>query len=539
MIADTACVHESRQIDLSGLVANIKDYYRLTPLQRENIGKMLALSRSFERTVGLPQAPIPGILSPETVILESGHQPNFLPHCGTWKKAFLLDRIRRELSSKDIPVIAFFGFADRNLSTAKLLVRNHIPLPNKEGARAIGFGIPESARLKEFCTLPKPPNEIWEKEMERIRQHYLTAVKNSGITPARFKLQFQTIEEILWESYNRSETFADLNCHIFARISSDIFGINIHFFRYSAVQKEGLFLEESRRLLANLALYNREYNQVITDKGLKIPRVPSPGSFPFWYMCSCGTKLDVTIDDTHTARVVCPSCGNEYLLDFGQDFSLLAEYYCRMDFQAVSRDVVLSEGLGDSLFIPGCGGSAAYGEISRRIADRIGFHHSNLLSWKSRDYYLGMNHTIALNGLLKTSGSSFQELTSSAFRGNLERTIIILSENVSLAESASVDKREILRLKNQVRNLTNLRSTVQKMFSLTPSVLDVLVNVGGPEMTRQWDDSLSCGVVCCKGEGYLLVSDVIYASGICPEVSPKNIPVVYRSMQNLGGFCHD
>ncbi|MGA7628711.1 MAG: hypothetical protein WCA60_09480, partial [Methanoregula sp.] len=63
--------------------------------------------------MGLPSDPSEKITS-DTVILESGHQPNFLPHCGTWKKAFLLDRIYRKLQEKGIPAIAFFGLADQN-----------------------------------------------------------------------------------------------------------------------------------------------------------------------------------------------------------------------------------------------------------------------------------------------------------------------------------------------------------------------------------------------------------------------------------------
>ncbi|MEA3255820.1 MAG: hypothetical protein U9Q22_08310, partial [Candidatus Altiarchaeota archaeon] len=64
--------------------------------QLENISRVMELSAKFHREAGIP-LPEFSEVNPESLILESGHQPNFLPHSGTFKKLFLLGFFRKKL----------------------------------------------------------------------------------------------------------------------------------------------------------------------------------------------------------------------------------------------------------------------------------------------------------------------------------------------------------------------------------------------------------------------------------------------------------
>ena len=66
-----------------------RNYHVLRPHQYQNARTVI---RGFQEILSPGKIRIndPQIESDKTIVLESGHQPNFLPHAGTWKKAFLL-----------------------------------------------------------------------------------------------------------------------------------------------------------------------------------------------------------------------------------------------------------------------------------------------------------------------------------------------------------------------------------------------------------------------------------------------------------------
>ncbi len=92
-----------------------------------NVEKIKNLSPTFHKDAGIP-FPEKEIDS-RSIVLESGHQPNYLPYPGTYKKAFLLDFLRKKTDNS----IALFGFADYNLCTAPILYSNKIPALTKDG----------------------------------------------------------------------------------------------------------------------------------------------------------------------------------------------------------------------------------------------------------------------------------------------------------------------------------------------------------------------------------------------------------------------
>ena len=322
---------------LEKFVLELPGYYFLNEKQQENVSKLREVSKKFSERAKIT-ADAGDSVSGNTIILESGHQPNFLPHAGTWKKAFLLHRIHTTLKENGNDAVAFFGFADQNLSTARVLSKNQIPAMNKEGTTKIGFKINDADKFKSFCSVPKPTPENWEKEITRIQHHYVDVAKKNRSEEIFPRKQWEHVHEIVWNSYELADNFAELNSIIFARLCTELLGIHLCFFLYSDMSHDKLFLEESQEILRNLSRFNQSYNTVIEQKGLDIPPV-TPDHLPFWYNCECGTKINLILEDSFTSVVQCPLCNKEHELDFGDDFCHLSRYYDRMDFNAVSRNM--------------------------------------------------------------------------------------------------------------------------------------------------------------------------------------------------------
>jgi hypothetical protein len=149
---------------------------------RKTTGKCIQIIRNFKKFPDTAKITLNGrdSISTNTIILESGHQPNFLPHAGTWKKAFLLHRIHTTLKKNGHNAVTFFFFGDQNISTSRVLSKNQVPTLNKDGLIKMGFKINESDTFKSFCSINKPTPEIWEKEITKIRLPYEDITKKPG-----------------------------------------------------------------------------------------------------------------------------------------------------------------------------------------------------------------------------------------------------------------------------------------------------------------------------------------------------------------------
>ncbi len=513
---------------LEDLILDLKNTPPLSSRQRENVSRLISVSKKFHDRIGIP-SPDTEQVTPETIVLESGHQPNFLPHSGILKKAYLLSQIQKQITKGGDSSVAFFGYADQNLSTAKLLYRTHIPAANKNGWETIGFLIAENDRNKRFCSQPKPSIEAWLNGLEKIKKHYLTDFARLTNKSEKIPPQLDKILDILQISYEPAQNFAELNAIIFSRICQDIFGIQVRFFLHSELQKELLFVEESRLLLQHYRDYNKIYNQVVTEKNLDIPPVHS-NHLPFWYHCNCGTKIDLFVDETNIARGECPACYRKYALAFGQDFIRLPEYYARMDFNAVSRNIVWAEGLGDALFLSGAGGSLRYGMISDQITKNLGFRHPGTLSWRSTDYYLGLTHTLVLEELGKAVSSDLRDLPQAAFCEKITGMMKDLEAKIAAAERNGGGDKSVKALKSHLNRLANLLSTAEKNFTRVSSAIDLLVNLDSA-IPGLWEESLKKASITTVETLNKIDADIVYPSGLVTGLSPEDIRQLYTAFR--------
>jgi hypothetical protein len=510
--------------------SDLQHFHILSPQQQKNASRLIDVSKKFQKKAGI-QSLDTRVESDHTIILESGHQPNFLSHAGTWKKAFLLHWIHEKLKCDNYQSVAFFGLADQNISTARLLSKNQIPALNKDGVLKIGFKIKDSDKFKSFYSVPKPSPENWQNELNRINLYYTDVVKKSKSQGLESKKQWDQVLEILWECYETAGNFAELNGYIFARTCHDILGLDLRFFLYSDMHRDNLFIDESITILQNLDKYNQRYNQVIDQKGLHIPHVTTD-HLPFWYECDCGSKIDLFLINSCTCTVKCPLCAREYHLDFNEGFKNLDRYYSRMDFNAVSRNMIMAQGLGDTLFLSGSGGSLQYGLISDAISADLGFLRPIALSWRSQNYYLGMTHRAAVVELMKTFSLKTDDFLENSLNQKLSDSFQEISRLIEESRLAH-DQKNLKYLTGMLSNAKNLAGYCKKIFLATPSFIDILINFEQDEIIHSWKKAIIDSEIQKNGWLYQVFADVHYPVHLFPGIQPDDLPVFYEQIRNI------
>jgi len=517
-------------IAIEKFVSNLANYHEITLKQQQNIQKLNMLSKIF-----FSRAKIDGKYNTDTggqaIVLESGHQPNFFPYSGIWKKAFLLSWFQKQLDEKGKNAIAYFGFADQNLSTAKILTKNHIPSWNKKGTEEIGFNIAEKDRFFPFFYIEKPTRERWEKEIDKISGIYSG---NKPVPDAVLEKQhIDNIITILWDCYEHSQNFAELNSTIFAKICYEILGIeNIRFYTFSDLCHEKVFIDESKEVLLRQDAYNRIFNHTIAEKNLDL-RAVTPGRVPFWYLCECLGKVDVSVTEPGVWYGVCPVCRKEFHLDVGTTYERLDSVYARMDFSAVSRNIVFAQGMGTSLFLAGSGGSSSYGLISDNISQELGFHLPLRLSWTSRDYYFGRFHKLAVQELMKTFKLEFPDIPDGSFTKKIATRISDTDTTILEAQERNESKNTLKKLENNKNNLMNVLLSAKHLFQGTPSFIDLLATLDGQVIVHDWGKAMEKSMAESDGNAYKIRKDVLYKTPYFHEPNSDEIPAYYKMIESI------
>ena len=503
---------------------------QLNSQQRENIQKVIAISNKFGKSTHQLYHPTRFSTDPD-IVIESGHQPNFLPYTGILKKVFFIHWIARQLVDQGYHPIAFFGFADQNLSTASYLHENIIPSINKNGYDKIGFKIREKDRWKCFNTIDKPSPEQWQKEMEKFRVIYQKQRKPNDTYTSEIRDRAERIIELLESSYKLANNFADLNANVFSRICVEIFGLEVYFFRYSDIQKKSIFAEEWKELASRNAKYIDYYNAAIANHSSALHNL-AKDHVPFWYHCGCGGNVPLT----YTAEVAmgtCPSCGKEQVLSFGENYQQLGSHLPAMSLTAVARNLVFAKGLGTGIFISGAGGGLEYGRISDDVAASLKFPVPVTLAWASKDFYLGQTHNIAIIDFLKLFKVTRGDLIRSSaiekicqYRGNLK-------ENIKEYSSNPTDKKTLQKYQGLYNNSTIQLEIIKKIFSVTPSMLDVIINVSPRTMLDTWTKSVENASLTGENMTWKIQKDTIYYAHNLLDVQENDIPLIYRNINSI------
>lgn len=491
----------------------------LLPDKQKNIRSVISSSNIFAQDAGLGVQSIPSI-NEESIILESGHQPNYFPYSGVWKKVYLLDQFCRMLEETGLQGIGLFGFLDQNMATSTYLFKNQIPALNRNGTQKIGVPINKADKWKRFSEIEKPSSELWDTEIKKIESVY-----------AGIPLDKSELFEIISSSYNRAVTYSDLNAYIFSRISREIFGLDVFFFRYSDLKNDVIFSDGCRKLLSNLDKYNIIYNETIQKENLR-QRTVNRSEVPFWYHCSCGGKTTLLIDSSGVCKGTCPVCKENYELDLNSDFHRLEIYLPDMSFSSVSRNVIFFEALGTHIFISGTGGGLEYGKISNEISIDMGFNTPITCSWSSRDYYLGKVHNEAIKELMSTfplEKVGILDSTLSEYVSSCQQ-----KREAETREMNNFGQKKGLRINMGRVTGSTQACMISRVFSSVPSFLDLCMNIETKKILSGWQESLNHAILMENGSFYILKGDVIYDDGSCGYIHDE-IPLVFKNISKIGG----
>jgi hypothetical protein len=142
----------------------LKDRPAPNARQMENLEKIKKISKKFHREAGIDDTVCDVELDEKTIVLESAHQPNFVPHIGLIKKAFLLNFFADKLKLIGRDSICLFGFSDYNMCK-KIMYKNKFPAMNIEGYEKIGFNFSDQDiwERRRQNSIKKPLESEWER----------------------------------------------------------------------------------------------------------------------------------------------------------------------------------------------------------------------------------------------------------------------------------------------------------------------------------------------------------------------------------------
>jgi len=519
--------------EFDDVISSATNFYKLSSEQQNNVKKLITVSKKFHTDAGISSTPVPDI-SAETLVIESGHQPNFIPYSGIWKKAFLLHHISSLIAKAGKQSCVFYGFADQNLSTASLLFRNQIPALNKTGSEKIGLKKIHDSNYKWKCfnKIEKPPLDIWQEEMKKIEDCYKLNLDKLDGGPFTTIDELGIYFEILWESYESATTLSDLNAFFFAKVCEEILQFDILFFRYSDVQKHKLFTEEWKKIFNNLNSFNTIYNRAVAESHLDLNQV-SMDTIPFWHHCNCGGKFLIKTSEQFILTGICPLCQKEYHHTCNSQFSDIHKHLENMGFTAVTRNIILSEGIGTSIFVSGSGGSLKYSIISDLISSDLNFHIPLTMSWVSKDYYLGLVHKNGLQDLMKTYKITLDDIISLETNDKINDHLSELKKNLDMVKNEKTDKKLLKIQMNAYNNFVNVALNVKTSFSIIPSMIDMFAGIGHSLIVQTWCDAIEdCTIEKKHANLVKMVKNVCYEDKVL-GIKSDDIKKIY---DGIAGF---
>jgi hypothetical protein len=253
---------------------------------------------------------------------------------------------------------------------------------------------------------------------------------------------------------------------------------------------------------------------------------------PFWFECSCGAKVDLFFSDTFNCSIKCPLCSREYDLAFNEDFKNLSSYYDKLDFNAVSRNMIMAHGLGDTLFISGSGGSLQYGLISDAISTDLGYHRPIVLSWRSQDQYLGMTHKVAVFELMKTLSLTPDDFLYDSLNQKISKSLLEISQKINEALQIN-DLKNFKYWRGMLNNSKNQTVFCKKTFLTTPSIIDIIKNYEGREIINSWKNALINSEIQKTDTIYQIWANINYPVHSLPDIQSNKIPLFYEHIRNI------
>jgi hypothetical protein len=182
---------------------------------------------------------------------------------------------------------------------------------------------------------------------------------------------------------------------------------------------------------------------------------------------------------------------------------LLTQHAARLFPRAIPIPMLMSEGLGVSMYISGIGG-LGYILDTKVVADALSFRMPIITAWSSKDIIHGMHQTDARNTLARFGLQEGQKLLE--FLENAESEINLLVDEIRsiIQEMRSSLKNndnkpdpkllaDLFQKKSKVRSIRRQRTIINRaldVLNIQPSIIDYVINWGLRESNHFWEDHL-------------------------------------------------
>jgi hypothetical protein len=472
------------------------------------------------------------------LVLMTAHQPNLFAYSGVFRKATLSFFLAKTLEQTvKVPVVNFFGIADQDFTDDRWVRSCQLPsVLRSEGTFSIDMKLPEKLMLNRVA---KPSADVlmtWKAEIEKWFYETVKSVdrlcKTLHLLEVRRTLSdkvFLANLEFLWsiveDCYERSRNYSDFNAFVMSKIMNEVWGYDTLFARFSECQQ--IFLDEFHFLLSRFDDYSRllkETQVVVREEPVEVGAssgvsVQEPLLVPFWYHCSCGSKVKLffeEVDGYLFGSGECVRCREHFNLKFGPKNSPdISEVASQISARAISMCSVFFKGLVPSCYVGGVGGTRYLLE-AEHVAKGLGLLFPPTTVWRPRDKYLGIGQMEAVLELKRICESLGTEDLPSTKR-SLDSRISEIQNNLGKLEDSKRRMFEKLKehpndekLKENIKRISisqtkmarscnlsvmshELRTleNVSRVLTLIPSIIDYAVNIGLKETSDQWIRHLS------------------------------------------------
>jgi len=416
----------------------------------------------------------------ETLVIESAHQPTLFPYSGTMIKPVMVHLIAEILRKQGLPVVELFGLLDTDDLKTGWHRRTHLPdIASKDGILIIRK---ETASKKQILNATTPPTleEVmiwkellinWVKQNKKgINRIAISMQKGRGISHEKEKFLFEQIKEIfdlLLEIQAKADSSGLFNSFFLTQLINKYWDYPTLFVPHSSSMC--VFSQEIKKLIDNRNRYIEMHNKhrELIGKYININfNDVSQNYFPFWYICDCGVKIRLFVEND-VLKGECEECGKNIELNLNE-----TNNYCeKLSPQAISRHLMFFNGLKPSAYVSGWG-AMPFTLVAKGISDDLSSYFPPIIPYRINIRQCGIGKLRALLEL-KQKGISIMEIDNKIerFESNSQK----LREDKKYSEYKDVK-----------RDLNDLFA-IKNALDCHPSILDYWINFGIKQTRDNWE----------------------------------------------------
>jgi hypothetical protein len=108
-----------------------------------------------------------------------------------------------------------------------------------------------------------------------------------------------------------------------------------------------------------------------------------------------------------------------------------------------------------------------------------------------------------------------------------------ISQKLSDAQQKKEDYRVINSLVGMRNQSKNWPLISQKIFSNTPSIIDIFANHDFRFIIDSWEGAINNAEITNNSSPYLIKADINYINDLIDDIKPEELPLVYRKIRGL------